>query len=460
MHQAFPLSRNSSPYVDSLTDVKDVPTQDTAFSVGPVKMTVCGRESKKLEKGKIKEVVTTAHILHAALSNVQHPEYGAATIPFPIPREDFDYCIELLEALEIGKVSARDCRVDEISSDWPILGRLEGTNVDLDELDYLAKRLDSFDDGEAAQFQAMTESLNLTDMKDLINLTFCCQQATVITDFSDLEAVGHDHYMNTHGGCAGVQELEALDGIETAILLIDGGGGRVTRYGVVYDNGMKLDQSYDGRHFPAYLYDPPMLLVALTSRTGPEDTKNITWLYLPAAKAQVERAVARSGINDPENMRFRFVECMLPDEIKAVLDFQSEPLFSLNELSQTVTNLSDKDRKKLGAVVAMTEPECTSQIRHLAENLDQFDFIPDVRTPAEYGRFMIQESGHFEYDPNLDGFYDYEGYGLRRMEQESGMFTEQGYVSYHGVLSLEELMMENPARQFREEQGFQMGGIQ
>lgn len=399
-------------------------------------------------------------MLHAVLSNATHPEYGAVTIPFPIPREDFDHCIELVKALEISKVSARDCHVDEISRGWPILGRLEGTNVDLDELDYLAKRLDSFDDGEAAQFQAMTEALDLTDMKDLINLTFCCQQATVITDFSDLEAIGREHYMNTHGGCARAQELEALDGTETAILLIDGGGGRVTRYGVVYDNGMKLDQSYDGRYFPAYLYEPPMLMVALTSRMEPEDTKNITWLYLPAAKGQLERAMGRSGINDPENMRFRFAECMFPDEVKAVLDFQSEPLFSLNELAQTVTNLSDKDRKKLGAVVAMTEPECASQIRHLAENLDQFDFIPDVRTPAEYGRFMIQKSGHFEYDPNLDRFYDYEGFGLQRMEQESGMFTDHGYISYHGTLSMDELMAEDPAQQFQAEQGFQIGGIQ
>ena len=171
------------------------------------------------------------------------------TIPFPIPREDFDHCIELLKALEI-------------SSGWPILGRLEGTNVDLDELDYLAKRLDSFDGGEVAQFQAMTEALDLSDMKDLINLTFCYQQTTVITDFSDLEAIGQEHYMNTHDGCVDVQELEDLDGTETAILLIDGGGGRVIRYGVVYDNGMKLDQSYDGRHFPAYLYEPPKTTLA------------------------------------------------------------------------------------------------------------------------------------------------------------------------------------------------------
>lgn len=399
-------------------------------------------------------------MLHAVLSNATHSEYGAVTIPFPIPREDFDHCIELLKELEIGKVTARDCHVDEISSGWPILSRLEGTNVDLDELDYLAKRLDSFDASEAAQFQAMTEALDLTDMKDLINLTFCCQQTTVITDFSDLEAIGREHYMNTHGGCAEVQELEALDGTETAILLIDGGGGKVTRYGVVYDNGMKLGQSYDGRHFPAYLYEPPMLMVALTSRMEPEDTQNITWLYLPAAKEQLERTMIRSNIGDPDNMRFQIVECMLPCEVQERSNFQTENLFSLNELARTVTNLSDKDRKKLGAVVAMTEPECASQIRHLAENLDQFEFCPDVRTPAEYGRFMIQESGHFEYDPNLEGFYDYEGYGLRRMGRESGVFTDRGYVSYHGTLSMEELMMEDTTQQFQTEQCFQMGGMQ
>lgn len=398
-------------------------------------------------------------MMQAVLSNAGHPEYGVATIPFPIPREQFDHCIELVEALEIGNASTRDCHVDEIRSAWPVLTRLEGNVVNLDELDYLAKRLDSFDVGEAAQFQAMVEKLDLTDMKDLINLTFCCQETTVITDFSDLGAVGRDHYMNTHGGCASVQDLEDLDAEETAILLIDGGGGTVTRYGVVYDNGMEMDQSYDGKHFPAYLYEPPMLMVALTSRLEPEDTKDITWLYLPAANGQIERAMARSGITDPEDMRFQFAESMFPDEVDVALDFQYESIYELNELAQAVDRLSMDDRKKLGAVVSMAEPEYAMQIRHLAENLDQFEFAPGVHTPAEYGKYMIQESGHFEYDPNLDEFYDYERYGLQRMEQQSGMFTDRGYVSYHGTMSLEELMMEDPAESYRQEQGFQMGGM-
>src|SRR5699024_9506119 len=60
----------------------------------------------------------------------------------------------------------------------------------------------------------------------------CCQQATVITDFTNLKEAGHDHYMNIHGGCASMEELEQLDGVETAVLLIEDNEGTITRYGV------------------------------------------------------------------------------------------------------------------------------------------------------------------------------------------------------------------------------------
>ena len=398
-------------------------------------------------------------MMQVILSNSKHPEYGQATIPLPLAQDQYEDCVELLEKLEVGSATKQDCKVLEISSAFPVLKRMEMLTVNLDELDYLAKRLASFDVGEAAQFQAMAHKLELFELKDLINLTFCCQQATVITDFTNLEAIGRDHYMNLHGGCASTQELEDLDGAETARLLIDSGTGEVTPYGVVYDNGMKLEQYYDGQHFPAYLYEPCMLMIGLTFRLEPEDTKNITWLYLPAAKGQLERAMVRSGITDPADMRFRFSESMFPDEVDAALDFRYENIYELNDLALAVSKLSVEAQKKLGAVVEMAEPEYASQICRLAENLDQFEFAPGAHTPAEYGRFMIQESGHFEYDENLEGFYDYEKFGLQRMEQESGMFTDRGYVSYHGTMSLEELMMEDPTESFREEQGLQMGGM-
>ncbi len=205
-------------------------------------------------------------MFQAVLSNRDHPEYGVATIPFPIPRGQYAHCMELLEALEIGDAVKADCKVEKIDSFYTVLKRTEMLTVNVEELNYLAKRLDSFDTGEAAQFQAMAHKLELFELKDLINLTFCCQQATVITDFSDLAAVGRNHYMNLHGGSASVDELNALDGKKTARQLIESGSGTITPYGVVYDNGMKLEQVYDGRFFPCYYYEPNAITVAVTSK--------------------------------------------------------------------------------------------------------------------------------------------------------------------------------------------------
>ena len=392
-------------------------------------------------------------MIEAVLSNKDHPEYGRMTLSFPIPRVEYGRCIGLVEALEIGSASDQDCQVYEVLGAWPALKRLENTQVNFDELDYLAKRLDSFDAGEAAQFQAMAEKLELCSITDLINLTFCCQQVTVITDFSNLEAVGRSHFMNLNGGCAGTEELEALDGYETALLLIDSGAGVVTLYGVVYDNGMKLEQLYDGMHFPCYPYESNMLMVGLTSCLNPENTREITWIYLPAAREQIDRALLRSGIEDPGDMRFRFEDSQFPEEVNTALDFERENIYELNDLASAVERLSQEDRAKLGAAVVMAGPESAAQIRRLAENLELFEFAPGAHTPAECGKYMIQNSGHFEYDPNLEGFYDYEKYGRQRMDQEYGAFTDRGYISYPGTMSLDELMMEEPAQQYRQEMG-------
>ena len=380
------------------------------------------------------------YVLQVVLSNAQHPEYGQATIPFPIPNQNYDSTIELLGPLEIGDTLRQDCQVDELDSFYTVLNTLIGTQVTLDELDYLAKRLDSFDTGEAAQFQAMAHKLELFELKDLINLTFCCQQATVITDFSDLAAVGRDHYMNLHGGSASVDELNALDGKRTARQLIESGSGTVTPYGVVYDNGMKLEKVYDGRFFPCYYYEPNAITIAVTSKSEPEDTNHITWLFLPMVQEEIDRALLRGGITDPADVRLRLEDSQLPNEVDVLLDMEYETLSDLNELAEATDGLSNADMKKLGAVVMLAKPENAAQIKNLAENLDLFDFAPGAHSPAEYGKYMIRQSGHFDYDENLDAFYDYEKYGTERMNAEDGMFTDRGYIAYKGYISMEEVM--------------------
>ena len=379
-------------------------------------------------------------MMSAVLSNPGHPKYGVATIPFPIPRDQYTYCMDLLEALEIGDTVKADCKVVEFDSAYNVLKRMEQCTVNVEELNYLAKRLESFDTGEAAQFQAMAHKLELFELKDLINLTFCCQQATVITDFSDLAAIGRNHYMNLHGGSASVDELNALDVKETARRLIESGSGTITPYGVVYDNGMKLEQVYDGRCFPCYFYEPKPIAVALASKVELEDTEHITWLFLPMEREEIDRALQRAGITDPTDVWLRLEDTQLPNEVDVLLDMEQESLADLNTLAQATEALSSDAIKKLGAVVALAKPQNAEQVKNLVENLDLFDFAPGAHSPAEYGKYMIQRSGHFDYDENLDEFYDYEGYALQRMNEEDGMFTDRGYIAYKGYISMEEVM--------------------
>ena len=200
----------------------------------------------------------------AILSNKAHPEYGQATVPFPIPDSEYDHTIGLLEDMGIGSPTAQDCQVDKLDSPYPVLNRLAAQNANVDELDYLAGRLDSFSEGEAEKFQAMASRLCLSDIKDFINLTFCCQQATVISDFSDLERAGKNHALTINGGMVPTSEFNRVNGQAVALDLIQSGAGIVTPYGVVYDNGMRLEQVYDGRHFPEYHYEPCVASVALS----------------------------------------------------------------------------------------------------------------------------------------------------------------------------------------------------
>mgnify|MGYP001024549381 CR=1 FL=1 len=299
-----------------------------------------------------------SYVIKAVLSDPQHPKHGQITIPFPIPNNQYDQTIERLQGIDLGFSTNQDCRVDEIDSWYRVLDALKGTLVNVDQLDYLAKRLDSFCTGEDAQFQAMADKLNLAHIKDFINMTFCCQQATVITDFSDLEKIGRDHVMTLNGGGMPMDQYEAIDGKKETLQLIQGGGGTVTPYGVVYDNGMELEQHYNGHQFPAYLYDSSLIVLEVTPKQGLAEGANPEYLYLPASEHQIERTLLRVGVTALHDAQVRLDWDELPEKVAEALDLEhlsGDGLPALNRMCQAIVPLKDADIEKLNAVVLMTE---------------------------------------------------------------------------------------------------------
>ena len=398
-------------------------------------------------------------MFEATLRNRSQLELGSLTISFPIPEERYENVIFALKNLQIGDERKQDCCIDSIRApDCPALCRMSGTLANVDELDWLGRKLESFDQYELLQVSAAAERFGLCSADELVDLSFCANEMTVISDFSDLERVGRKHYLTVHGTCD-PKELENLDGEETALALISGQPGYVTRYGVVYDNGMKLEQAYDRKHLPPIWMPESCILELKLRATGEDDPKKQEWVQLPASRMKLERAMLRAGIASCGEMQMLFSGSRFPDAVDCALDFEHESLFELNRLCHACSNFKEQDFVKLGAVCQMAKPTCAANIRQLAENLDQFDFAPNAHTPEELGRYMIQRSGHYEYDENLEDFYNYGDYGVKRMFQEDGVFVDRGYVSYHGTLTLDELMRDDPTESYQQEQDVRMEGM-
>ncbi len=395
----------------------------------------------------------------ASLENNNSPELGTVTVEFPIPEAQYEETIRALNGIQSGAVVEQDCFVADIgTADCPALERLIGTMANVDELDWLGKQLESFDRYELLQFNAAAERFNLSSVGEMIDLSRSSREITVISDFNDLENVGKRHHLTLL--TTGVPEEQgALVGTETAQRLIAGQPGHVTQYGVVYDNGMKLEQAYDGRHLPQSWWAENCLIELEIGAQGETDKKKFEWVQLPTSQIKLERAMLRAGIPSCGEMQILFSGSRFSDEVDCALDFEQESLFELNRLCQTCANFQDADFEKLGAVCQMAKPACAANIRQLAENLDQCDFAPDAHTPEELGKYMIRRSGRYEYDEKLKDFYNYGDYGVEKMLREGGEFVDRGYVSYHGALTLEELMRDDPAESYQQEQEANMEGM-
>ena len=381
-------------------------------------------------------------ITHTVIGNRAHPEYGIASIPFPISTDEYPSIIEMLRAIEVGDVLKPDCHVAKIKSPLPVLKCLEDTDINVDELDYLAKRLDSFSDHELQQFQAMAAKNCYYKLKDLINLALSCQQVTVISDFSDLESIGRQHFMNTHYGVTSPELAQQKFRLIALDLLQNDLSAKITPYGVVYENDFWLDEVYDGKMFIGYEDRDCMMELDVMQEN------KIAALYLPASEVQIDRALERCGIQTDEFYSLHIVSSSFGVDLEEYLNTKYETIQSLNSMCAAA---ADINAETIGAIIRSTSPESAEQIVVLAQDADSFDFYRGIKTPEDYGRYFIQSSGRYEYDDELGEYYDYERFGKDRVAIEHGVFDEAGYIAYNGTLGFDEIMYQDNENMTMEE---------
>lgn len=337
--------------------------------------------------------------IKATLQNKDRPESGSVTVQFPIPWKEYDRVLEQLKPLGIGDPIAQDCQVEAIDSHYSILKRLEEGMVNLDELDYLAKRLDSFDVSEALQFQGAAAAEGVITIRDFINLTFCCQRVTMVQNFRDLEQIGKDHLMALGDGCASMEEWKTADFQKIAHDLLLSGEGKVTPYGVVYENGMELCPLYFGGPFPAYGCGEPLVVVF-----KPREESAEQYLFLPMAESRLRRELERNGVIDPETFAICRIDEAPMDEIMSSLSLEKEDIFSLNRLAMALEDISPAEKEKLKAAVYLTEPDSSEKLLALMKKVEQLDssLRPLSSEPSALRLYMPLTAELFEDQSDYD----------------------------------------------------------
>ena len=166
-------------------------------------------------------------------------------VRFPIRENELYAKLAEIHAIE-GRDALQSAFVTEVY--WPEeLSVLKDRFANLDELNYLGKRMESFDSLEYDQFLIGISKLDSKEVKDLINLTFNLNHFTLCQDVSSYGKIGREYVLNTEGAVPANDEDDpkyAAIGKE----LIDKGLTQITERGLLKaerKEGLPLDARHE-----------------------------------------------------------------------------------------------------------------------------------------------------------------------------------------------------------------------
>jgi hypothetical protein len=317
-----------------------------------------------------------------------------------------------------------------------MLSMLEDQFLNMDEVNFLAKRLDSFTYDELLQFYAAAQYEQLQSPKDLINLTYNLPCYTVVHDLRNLEAIGKTHYMNINGAVS-ASEMKKIDFAAIGRELIRSGNGKPTECGLLFKNqDVPYEEVYDGVNFPEYYHTECLAAVCITHGRKTEH------LYIPCDELSITKAMYRVGAANADELTVRLDSLEVDahewsDRIKQLLCDSS--IYDVNEVLAAI-DTADMNLDKLSAVMEYADADSPEAIIALAEHIDDFVFVPDVHDPIAVSGRTIASIKEYALHPHLEDFFDHQRFGEHFIKQYDGKFVSGGYVCMDEGAYLDEIL--------------------
>ena len=322
------------------------------------------------------------------------------------------------------------------------------TFVNLDEINYLAKRMDSFDQKELFSFFAAVEAGDYLSTKDLINLSFNLNCYTLIRDVSNLKSVGRN-YVLCREVAISADELEKMDLEKIGRELLSSGKGVPTKYGLLFRNeDVAFETLYKGKGFPAYYYKGDEVLGVAIEKDGEQN-----YIYFLCEETEINRALQRIGASDISECSKSIDFCGGDREWENHFNdlLQKNDIESVNAISSAINRLSSnsdaisENLYKLSAVMefAGVTTADTEKVIRLAGCLEEFEYYREMKDDEMLGR-TLKEQEYCDIPDSMDKYMNYERYARDFLEEKGGAYTKNGDVVYlREDQSLSEILGEN-----------------
>lgn len=356
---------------------------------------------------------------------------GGQTVDITLPATDMDmqYCMKCIGIEDIVPV----CCISEVWDEPSYFGFLKGQTVSMDELNFLARRLDGMTEYEKRVVGVYSSETGIREMKQLINLTYSLQGLSLLTDLTDGNRVGLRLYLDRHLAIS--EEKSKMDFNAYAQKIFSEGKCKFLPHGILVDQGFQMEEVYNGKTFPEYIDRPDETVSVLSLENEAGDKE---YLYLPTDISAMDKvkkrlniaAFAEGIVNGIENIRLPESILPSPEDMCMSLQGDVQKLTLFNEMCQTVSCFDEAKMDRLAMAAGFVGTSEFTDITYIAKHLDEFEIHPQIHTDKEYGEFLVKEAGMFEVDELLLPHIDYAGVARdkRQATMADSGFIPEGFV--------------------------------
>ena len=323
---------------------------------------------------------------------------------------------------------------------------LAGKEVDLDEVNYLAKHLEAMTKAETDKFAVVAKKEGFSSAKDLINLTFNGRRYTLIQNVGDMTSVGRTH-MIARNIAIPVDRSKDIEYAKIGKELLESGKGVWTEKGLLFVNDdIPFEEVYRGETFPPFPYKEYLLEMEVEFLGARE------YLYLPEEKLAVKKALSRLGVENADNCNVTMTNCNTTNGAYAeLLDniVSGEDIYAINEFANRAENLDDIDM--FIAVAEYADVNTAKDATAIINHLDDFTYIDGISDEYELGRHLVDNDPEYECADEVKDFIDYRDFGRHICNEYNGKFIDSGFVYIQSGKSVEEII--------GKDNGMKMGGM-